>query len=108
MKEKCNMSPTAMHNRLQQMSSSLDQQVHEILNLQNCSAQLEQEVQKQSSQLEPQQRDEALSLLMLELQSRLQIAEDQEAALTETERELLTARDRMKVQLVCYYCSVME
>ncbi|KAM6943478.1 ras association domain-containing protein 7-like [Xenentodon cancila] len=93
----------AMHSRLQQMHSSLDEQAHDIQELQTCSAHLEKEldlrVQRQRSQVETQQRDEALRSLSLELQNRRQLGEELEAALSETQLELQTSGDRAKDRL---------
>ena len=88
------------------MRTSVDGQVREIGELQVCSAHLEQEVQlwqrRSSEEEEPGQTDEALRSLSLELQNRLQLGAELEAALSESQRELQAAEDRVKVGLIFY------
>ncbi|XP_061564702.1 ras association domain-containing protein 8-like [Cololabis saira] len=93
----------AMHSLLQQAGSSLEERAHDIHELQSHSAHLEKEldleVQRWDSPAEAQQRDEALRSLTLELQSRRQLGEELEAAMSETQLELQTSEDRAKDRL---------
>ncbi|XP_028256922.1 ras association domain-containing protein 7-like isoform X2 [Parambassis ranga] len=87
-------------SRLQLIHSSLDDQCYEIMELQSQSAHLEQDLQLQaqseSSQVETQLSDEALRSLNQQLHKRLQLGQDLDTSLSEMQRELQTAENRVK------------
>jgi len=90
-----------MLRRLEQIHSSIDDQSREKTVLQSRSAHLEQDLQRRSQtespQEEAQQTDEALRSLTQELHSRLQLGEELDAELSQTQWELQTAEERVKV-----------
>ncbi|KAM4593840.1 ras association domain-containing protein 8-like isoform 2-T2 [Odontesthes bonariensis] len=91
-----------MLRRLQQIHSSIDDQSHEKMVLQTRSAHLEQDLQlgsqMESPQEDAQQTDEALRSLTQELHSRLQLGEELDAELSQTQWELQTAEERVRLE----------
>ncbi|KAM7405632.1 hypothetical protein PAMP_000066 [Pampus punctatissimus] len=89
-----------MHSRLHQIHSSMDDHSYQINQLQARSAHLEQNIQltahRQSSQVGTQEQEETLRPLKQELHHRLQQAEELEALLSETERELQAAEQSLQ------------
>lgn len=89
-----------MQRRLHLIHSSIDDQSYKIRELQNRSAHLEQDLQltaqRQNSRAGTPQPDEALKPLKQELHNRLQLGEELDATLSETQRELHTAEERVK------------
>lgn len=96
-----------MQRRLEQIHSSIDDQSYEIKVLQTRYEHLEQDldhrIQAHSSNEEVQPTDEALRSLTEELHNRLQLGEDLDAALAETQWELQTAEERVKVYLIIHH-----
>lgn len=90
-----------MHRRLHQILSSVDDHNNQITELKARSALLEQDIQltahRQSSWAGSLQPDEALGPLKQELHHRLQQGEELESTLSETERELQAAEERLQV-----------
>ncbi|XP_015250454.1 PREDICTED: ras association domain-containing protein 8-like isoform X2 [Cyprinodon variegatus] len=93
-----------MQRRLEQIHSSIDDQSYEIKVLQTRYEHLEQDldhgIQAHSSNEEVQQTDEALRSLTEELHNRLQLGEDLDAALAETQWELQTAEERDRMEMI--------
>ncbi|XP_041838395.1 ras association domain-containing protein 7-like isoform X2 [Melanotaenia boesemani] len=93
-----------MHRRLQQIQSSIDDQTHEISELQTRSAHQEQDLQHRSQRqnlpAETQQADEALRSLTQELHKRLQMGDQLDAALSETQWRLQTAEERERLERI--------
>ncbi|XP_044054615.1 ras association domain-containing protein 8-like isoform X2 [Siniperca chuatsi] len=89
-----------MHRRLHQIHSSMDDHSYRIEELQARSAHLEQDLQlrahRQGSRADTRQLEEALRLLKQELHLRLQQGEELDAALTETQRKLQAAEERLQ------------
>ncbi|KAK9542116.1 hypothetical protein VZT92_000006 [Zoarces viviparus] len=89
-----------MRARLQQLHSSMDAHGHQMEELQARSAQLERDVQlgahRQSARADPRQPEEALRPLKEELHHRRQQAEDLEAALSRTQRDLQTKEAKLQ------------
>ncbi|MEQ2200867.1 hypothetical protein XENOCAPTIV_004170, partial [Xenoophorus captivus] len=98
-----------MQRRLQQIHSSIDDQSYEIKVLQTRTDHLEQDLQDpaQTNSQSPEEEgvrltNEALKSLTLELHNRLQLGEDLDTALAETQWNLQTAEERVKVYLNIY------
>lgn len=96
-----------MHRRLQQIHSSIDDQGYEIKVLQSRSDHLEQDLHDRSrtNGQSPEEEavrltDEALKSLTQELHNRLQLGEDLDAALAETQWKLQTAEERDRVEMI--------
>ncbi|XP_072237275.1 ras association domain-containing protein 7-like isoform X2 [Leuresthes tenuis] len=91
-----------MLRRLEQIHSSIDDQSYENMVLQSRSAHLEQDLQlrsqAESPQEEAQQTDEALRSLTEELHSRLQLGEELDAESSQTQWELQTAEERVRLE----------
>ncbi|KAL7406392.1 hypothetical protein ABVT39_019142 [Epinephelus coioides] len=89
-----------MHKRLHQIHSSMEDHRYKIKELQTRSAHLEQDVQliahRQNSQTGNLKPEKTLRPLKEELLYRLQQGEELEATLTETQRELQTAEERLQ------------
>ncbi|XP_039993078.1 ras association domain-containing protein 7-like isoform X4 [Xiphias gladius] len=89
-----------MHRHLHQIHSSMDDQGYQIKELQTRSAHLERVIQltahRQSSWAVPWQQEEALRPLRQELHNRLQQGEEMVATLSETQRELHAAEERLQ------------
>ncbi|KAM9366769.1 ras association domain-containing protein 7-like [Symphorus nematophorus] len=89
-----------MHRRLQQIHSSIDDHSDQINELQVRSAHLEQDlkvtVHRLNSQANPRQSDKVLRPLKQELHHRLQQGGELDAALTETERKIQAAEERLQ------------
>ncbi|XP_047219575.1 ras association domain-containing protein 8-like [Girardinichthys multiradiatus] len=95
-----------MQRRLQQIHSSIDDQSYEIKVLQTRTDHLEQDLQDraQTNSQSPEEEgvrltNEALKSLTQELHNRLQLGEDLDTALAETEWNLQTAEERIKGRL---------
>ncbi|KAM4743622.1 ras association domain-containing protein 7-like isoform 2-T2 [Anableps anableps] len=95
-----------MERRLQQIHSSIDDQSYEIKVFQTRSDHLEQDLhdRAQTDVQSPEEEearltDEALRALTEELHKRLQLGEDLDAALAETQWKLHTAEERVKDRL---------
>ncbi|MEQ2230810.1 hypothetical protein ILYODFUR_033136 [Ilyodon furcidens] len=98
-----------MQRRLQQIHSSIDDQSYEIKVLQTRTDHLEQDLQDraQTNSQSPEEEgvrltNEALKSLTQELHNRLQLGEDLDTALAETEWNLQTAEEMVKVYLNIY------
>lgn len=89
-----------MNRRLHQMHSSMDDHSYQIQELHARSAHLEEDLkhtaQRQSSLASSLQSDEVLRPLRQELHHRLQQGEELDEALSETQRELRAAEDRLQ------------
>ncbi|XP_078018175.1 ras association domain-containing protein 7-like isoform X2 [Epinephelus lanceolatus] len=89
-----------MHKRLHQIHSSMEDHRYQIKELQARSAHLEQDVQliahRQNSQTGNLKPEKTLRPLKEELLYRLQQGEELEATLTETQRELQIAEERIQ------------
>ncbi|XP_044215023.1 ras association domain-containing protein 7-like isoform X1 [Thunnus albacares] len=92
-----------MHRRLHQIQSSVDDHSYQVKELQDRSAHLEQDIQltahRQSSQASTQQLEETLRPLKQELHYRQQQAEELDASLSGTERELQAAEESLQDRL---------
>ncbi|XP_005747650.1 ras association domain-containing protein 8-like isoform X4 [Pundamilia nyererei] len=85
-----------MHRRLDQIHSSINDQSYEITTLQTRSAHLEEDLQvrvQTQSSLTAQQ-DESLKSLKQELHNRLQLGEELDVRLAESQQEMETAEER--------------
>lgn len=93
-----------MQRRLNQIHSSIDDQSYEIRALQTRSAHLEEDIksriQRQISEAADQQADGTLRPLKQELFHRLQLGEELDSALWETQRELQTAEERGRSETI--------
>ncbi|XP_005747646.1 ras association domain-containing protein 8-like isoform X1 [Pundamilia nyererei] len=90
-----------MHRRLDQIHSSINDQSYEITTLQTRSAHLEEDLQvrvQTQSSLTAQQ-DESLKSLKQELHNRLQLGEELDVRLAESQQEMETAEERVKDRL---------
>ncbi|KAF6721049.1 Ras association domain-containing protein 7 [Oryzias melastigma] len=90
----------ARSKRLEEIYASIDEQNEDMKELRTQCTKLEQEVdlriQRESSQMKDKQKNEALMSLTQKLQNRLQLGEELERMLSETQRELQTAEERGK------------
>ncbi|XP_008404327.2 ras association domain-containing protein 7-like isoform X2 [Poecilia reticulata] len=96
-----------MQRRLEQIHSSIDDQSYEIKVLQSRSEHLQQDLQDRAQTSDPSAEeeearltDEALRSLTQELHKRLQLGEDLDAALAETQWKLQTAEETDRLQLI--------
>lgn len=82
----------------------MDDHNHQIMELQARSAHLEQDLKvrahRQTSRAGTLQQDEVLRPLKQELHHRLQQAEELDATLSGTQRELQAAEERLQVELL--------
>ncbi|XP_041806853.1 ras association domain-containing protein 8-like [Chelmon rostratus] len=89
-----------LQRRLHQIHTSIEDHSYQMKVLQARSAHLEQDLklraQRQSSQTDTWQPDEVLKYLKLELDHRLQQGQELDATLSETQRELQAAEDRLQ------------
>ncbi|XP_051234767.1 ras association domain-containing protein 7 isoform X2 [Dicentrarchus labrax] len=89
-----------MHRRLHQIHSSVEDHSYQIKDLRARSAHLEQDLKliarRNSTREGPRQPDEALEPLKQELHHRRQQGEELDAALTETQRELRAAEEKLQ------------
>lgn len=96
------MSSTDIHRHLQQMQVSVDEHSYQIGELHARSAHLERDVKirghSQSRRAASPQQVEVLRPLQQELQHRLQQAEELNATLSQTRRELRAAEERLQVR----------
>lgn len=83
------------------MHSSMDDHIYQIKELQGRSAHVEQDIQlranRQSSQESTRKPDKTLRPLRQELHYRLQQAEELDASLSGTKRELQAAEENLQV-----------
>ncbi|XP_035507688.1 ras association domain-containing protein 8-like [Morone saxatilis] len=89
-----------MHKRLHQIHSSVEDHSYQIRDLRARSAHLEQDLKliahRNSTRAGPRQPDEALEPLKQELHHRRQQGEELDAMLTETQRELRAAEEKLQ------------
>ncbi|XP_005747648.1 ras association domain-containing protein 8-like isoform X2 [Pundamilia nyererei] len=91
-----------MHRRLDQIHSSINDQSYEITTLQTRSAHLEEDLQvrvQTQSSLTAQQ-DESLKSLKQELHNRLQLGEELDVRLAESQQEMETAEERDRLEII--------
>lgn len=90
---------TDMHRHLNQIQSSMDNHFDQIKEVQASSAHLEQELQltTQRQRSVARQSEEALKLLKQEFNNRQQHAEELEATLSASLRELKAAEQMLQV-----------
>ncbi|XP_032436372.1 ras association domain-containing protein 7-like isoform X2 [Xiphophorus hellerii] len=96
-----------MQRRLEQIHSSIDDQSYEIKVLQSRSDHLEQDLQDRAQTSAPSAEeegarltDEALRSLTQELHKRLQLGEDLDVALAETQWQLQTAEETDRLEQI--------
>ncbi|XP_070690809.1 ras association domain-containing protein 8-like isoform X2 [Pempheris klunzingeri] len=85
-----------MHRRLDQIHSSVDDHNNQIKELQAQSARLEQDLQLRAHRQSSWLPDEALRPLKQELHARLQQSGELDSTLSETQRELQAAEERLQ------------
>lgn len=92
---------TARSKRLDEICASIDEQNEEIKELRTQCVKLEEELdlraQSERSQVEAKQTNEVIMSLTQKLQRRLQLGEELERLLAESQQELQTAEERVKV-----------
>ena len=90
-----------MHRRLDTISSSIDDHIYRLQDLQAHSAQLGQDLQLEQSSV-PQPDDRTLHSLKQELQGRLQEGNELAALLSEQEKELQAVKVMLEVYVHSY------
>ena len=85
-----------MHRRLDTISSSINEHIHRLQDLQAHSAQLGQDLRLEQSSA-PQPDGRTLPTLRQELQSRLQEGNELAALLSEKEDELQAVKETLEV-----------
>lgn len=88
-----------MHRRVNQVQSSANDHIDQLRELQASAALLEQEIEltAQRQRSASRQSQEALKLLKQEFHNRQQQAEQLDATLSETQRELKAAERMLQV-----------